>query len=161
MRKLACLCIVACAAPLGVAASQAEPLTPRDGTLVVQNGRGIVAVSARGGIIGRFDSGRVLIEDPIESDGTPPVVYGAERVRDLSNSKTLYVGTDVRFRIIGGFFRVRVIATGTYVSVVGRGTATLSSDGFLDAGTFTLNGADPLPVPDVPQTFVIGAQTTP
>lgn len=161
MRKVACACLVALAASLGAAASQAGPQPPGDGTLVVQNGRGIVAVSARGGIIGRFDSGRVIIDDPVEDDGTPPVVYGAERIRDLSDTKTLYIGTDLRFRIVGGTFRVRVIATGIYVSVVGRGTAMLSSDGFLDAGTFSLNGAEPLPVPDSPEKFVIGAPTAP
>ena len=50
--------------------------SPGDGTLVVDNGRGQVIVKARGGIIGRFDSGRLISTTSIESDGA-----GADRLR--------------------------------------------------------------------------------
>ena len=45
---------------------------PGDGTLVVDNGRGSVVVRARGGILGRFDTGRLIVDDPVEGDGTGP-----------------------------------------------------------------------------------------
>src|SRR4051795_9127972 len=73
---------------------------PGDGTLVVDNARGIVTVRARGGIIGRFDQGRVTIVDPVLGDGGAPFVYGAERVSVLGPHTTMYVGEDVRFRLI-------------------------------------------------------------
>src|SRR3990170_8259921 len=89
--------------PLGVPAlAGAGRRVPGDGTLEVQNGRGLVDVQARGGIIGRFDSGRMLVDDPIEGDGRGAIVYGAERIRELGATRTLYIGEDVRFRLIGG-----------------------------------------------------------
>src|SRR3954466_13330926 len=95
---------------------------PGDGTVVVDNARGVVTVRARGGIIGRFDSGRLVVEDPVEGDGSGPFVYGAERIRELGPHTTLYIGEDVRFRLIGGLYRVTVNAVGVDVSAVGRGT---------------------------------------
>src|SRR6187551_1171791 len=88
----------------------AARMLPGDGTLVVDNGRGAVTVKARGGIIGRFDSGRLVVEDPVEGDGSGPIVYGAERIRDLGGRRTLYIGEDVRFRMIGGYYRVQIQA---------------------------------------------------
>ena len=114
---------------------------PGDGTLVVDNGRGQVTVRARGGIIGRFDSGRLIVEDPVEGDGSGPIVYGAERIRDLGQHRTLYVGEDVRFRMIGGLYRVTIQAVGMDVSAVGRGTVVLDATGFTDLpGRFSING---------------------
>jgi hypothetical protein len=130
---------------------------PGDGTLVVDNGRGSVTVKARGGILGRFDSGRLVIEDPIEGDGSGPVVYGADRIRDLGGHKTLYIGEDVRFRMIGGLYRVQVQAVGIDVSAVGRGTVTLDATGFTDLpGRFSINGDPFQPLPGHSTTYTLG-----
>src|SRR4051812_36342304 len=72
---------------------------PGDGTLVVDNARGLVAVNARGGIIGRFDSGYVRIYDPSEADGGLPAVYGADKIRELGPHTKVYIGEDLRFRL--------------------------------------------------------------
>ena len=155
MRKLAVFC--ACLLALGLsAASGASNGALGDGTLVVKEGRGTVGVAVRGGIIGRFDSGRVIIEDPVLGDGTGPIVFGAQSSRVLTATKTLYIGTDVRFRLIGGFFRVKVIATGMNVSVVGKGSATLDGGGFIDAGTYSLNGGDFVPMPSTAKPLQLG-----
>src|SRR5438128_7394951 len=107
MRKLAvcCGCLVALGLPAG---SGALTAATGDGTLVVKDGRGTVSVAARGGIIGRFDSGSVWIDDPVLGDGSGPIVYGYSTERQLTATRTLYIGTDVRFRLIGGFFRAKV-----------------------------------------------------
>jgi len=128
-----------------------------DGTLVVDNGRGQVLVKARGGIIGRFDSGRLLVEETVGSDGRGPVVYGAERIRDLGGHRTLYVGEDVRFRMIGGPYRVTIQAVGMDVSAVGRGTVVLDATGFTDLpGRFSINGGPFQPLPGKPSTYQLG-----
>lgn len=135
---------------------------PGDGTLVVDNGRGVVTVRAKGGIIGRFDSGRLVIEDPIESDGKAPVVYGAERIRDLGNHRTLYVGEDIRFRMIGGLYRVTIQAVGIDVSAVGRGLVILDATGFTDLpGRYSINGGPFQPLPGKPTTFTLGTPPPP
>jgi hypothetical protein len=137
---------------------------PGDGSLVVDNARGLVAVRARGGVIGRFDSGRLIVDDPVEGDGSGPVVYGADRSRDLGPHTTLYIGEDIRFRLIGGLYRVQIQAVGADVSAVGRGTITLDGSGFAEQpGRFQINGSGWQPMPDdvTRYTLGIGLPTTP
>ncbi len=156
MRKLAVfwVCVLALGLP---AASGALTGAIGDGTLVVKDGRGTVSVAARGAIIGRFDSGSVWIDDPVPGDGSRPIVYGYSSERQLTATRTLYIGTNVRFRLIGGFFRAKVNATGINVSAVGRGYATVwggdALGGFIDAGFFSVNGDDFKPMPDTAKTF--------
>ena len=159
MRKLAvcCGCLVALGLPGG---SGALTGAVGDGTLVVKEGRGTVSVAARGGIIGRFESGSVWIDVPVPGNGFHPTVYGWSSERQLTATRTLYTGTDVRFRLIGGFFRAKVNATGINVSAVGRGYATVwggdALGGFIDAGFFSVNGDDFKPMPDSAKTIQLG-----
>ena len=132
-----------------------------DGTLVVDNGRGQVTVRARGGIIGRFDSGRLVV-DEVSPGGNAPVVYGAERIRDLGLHRTLYVGEDVRFRMIGGVYRVTIQAVGMDVSAVGRGGVVLDASGFTDLpGRFSINGGSFQPLPGRPTNYQLGQPPPP
>ena len=158
MRRLVFILLaVGLAAP---AAALAVKDLPGDGTLVVDNARGVVTVRARGGIIGRFDSGQVTIVDPIDGDGTGPIVYGAEKIRDVGPRTTLYIGEDVRFRLIGGQYRVTVNGYGVDISAVGRGSALLDGSGFSEQpGRFQVNGGTWQPMPDEPTRYTLG-QTT-
>jgi|SRR5689334_182952 hypothetical protein len=136
---------------------------PGDGTLVVDNARGTVTVRARGGIIGRFDQGRVTIVDPILGDGGVPAVYGYDRINVLGPHTTVYVGEDIRFRLIGGAYRVTVQGSGMDISAVGRGVAILDGSGFSDQpGRFQVNGGTWQPMPDGSSTLTLGraASTT-
>src|SRR5919204_3936446 len=135
MRKTAVLCALAAAAALAVSASQAGPQAADEGCLVVNDGRGIVSISARGFVFARFDQGQVDIDDPVEGDGSIKV-FGWDKKRPLTETKTRYIGDFVRFRA-SGLFRVRVEAIGIALSAAAKGTATLSSDDFLDAGDFS------------------------
>jgi hypothetical protein len=149
MRRLV-LIVLAIGLGLPAGASAVQEL-PGDGSLVVDNARGLVTVRARGGIIGRFDSGRLVIEDPIEGDGSGPIVYGADRIRDLGPKTTLYIGEDVRFRLIGGAYRVSINAYGMDLSAVGRGTALLDGSGFTEQpGRFQINGGTSQEKPQEP-----------
>lgn len=135
---------------------------PGDGTLVVDNARGVVVVNGRGGIIGRFDSGYVRIFDPSEIDGGLPAVYGWDKIRQLGPHTTLYIGEDVRFRLIGGAYRVTVQATGMDISVVGKGSATLDGSGFSEQpGRFQINGSGWQPMPDAVTRYTLGTGLQP
>jgi hypothetical protein len=152
MRRLFTLVLVMAlllpAAAWAATGSLGSSRAPGDGTLVVDNGNGSVVVRARGGILGRFDQGSVIISDLDPTDGRVPVVSGAETFRFLSGGRTLYSGDDIRFRMIGGLFRVQVNATGIDVSAVGRGTAVLDATGFTDfPGRFSRDGGPFHPLP--------------
>jgi hypothetical protein len=156
MRRLVLLALVVVLA-LPVAAWAAARL-PGDGTLVVDNGNGVVTVRARGGILGRFVTGNMVISDLDLTDGSRPLVYGAETIQPLGGGRTRYSGDDVRFRMIGGLFRVSInAAIGIDVSAVGRGTVTLDATGFTDfPGRYSVNGGPFQPLPSHPVTFALG-----
>ena len=155
MRRLVLLALVV-ALVLPMAAWAAASL-PGDGTLVVDNGNGLVTIRARGGILGRFVTGNMVISDLDLSDGKVPVVYGAEIVQPLGGGRTRYSGDDLRFRMIGGLFRVQINAIGVDVSAVGRGIATLDASGFTDfPGRYSINGGSFQPLPGHAVTYPLG-----
>jgi hypothetical protein len=155
MRRALLLALVV-ALLLPVAAWAAGRL-PGDGTLVVDNGNGVVSIRARGGILGRFVTGNVVITDLDLTDGKVPFVYGAETIQPLGSGRTRYSGDDIRFRMIGGLFRVQINAIGIDVSAVGRGTVTLDATGFTDfPGRYSFNGGPLQPLPGHPVTFALG-----
>jgi hypothetical protein len=119
-----------------------------DGTLSVRNATGTIVINAKGGVIGRFDSGSLRITDPIDGDGSGPVVTGAERHHDVDATTDVWSGTKVRFRLIGGTFKVKVQGTGIFLSVVGRGEVRLTGRGTDDDGSFSLNDSQDKPLLD-------------
>ena len=163
MRKTALLLVLVVGAAVASASSQGGTAASDDGCLAVTAGRGVVSVNAKGFVFGRFDQGQVDIEDPVSDDGQVRV-FGYQKKRLLSETKTRYVGFGVRFRA-SGLFRVRLEAIGIDLSLAGKGAATLSSDGFLDAGEFSIDStsfceARFQPMPDVPRKITIAAQST-
>ena len=132
---------------------------PGDGTLVTDNAQGVVILNVRGGIIGRFDQGTIEVFDPVEGDGPTPVVRGYQQARQVGPRRIQYSGEgDVRFRLIGGFYHIRIAAIGMDVSVVGRGTAVLDGSGFADqTGRYSLNGGPFQAMPHVPSRLALGA----
>jgi hypothetical protein len=125
------------------AASAALASGTADGELSVDAGRGKVTVDARGGIIGRFTDGKVSILDLTPDDVFVPVVFGDELPAIvLSNGAVLYRGTNVRFRLVGGRYRVFVHGVGIDLSAVGNGLVWLESDGSRVPGTYSLEGDD-------------------
>jgi hypothetical protein len=113
-----------------------------DGTLSVENGRGKVNVQARGGLIGRLDRGSIVIYDLTPADAHQPVVSGDDEPLVVVGQKGLrYRGQGIRFRIIGGGFRVVIQGRGIDLSVVGRGTGFIEGEG-PDSGLYSLEGED-------------------
>ena len=154
-RLLAFTLLVMLALP---AAAAARERTPTDGVLSVRDGRGVVYISGRGGVIGSFGKGSVTISDPIDGDGTGPIVMGDDfppKERDADT--TTWRGNKVRFRIIGGTFSIRVQARGINLSFVGKGTVRLNGADTDDDGAFAVNGGPFTAFPSLPMSFPIQA----
>jgi hypothetical protein len=157
MKRVALL--VALAALVFPTLAVAVTRNANDGTLSLKDGRGTFTINAKGGVIGSFAKGRVLITDPVEGDGTGPIVSlsGDDWHKDRGDTTDVYGGTKIRFRLIGGAFKIKVIGRGINLSVVGRGQATMNGEGTLDDGSYSVNGSDYEPVPFDPFTFTLNA----
>jgi len=137
-----------------------------DGTLSVEEGRGVVVLSVRGGVIGRFDRGAITIVDLTPRDAFEPKVWGASREFDVrGGTGERHVGQNVRFRLIGGEFFILVNGSGIELSAVGTGWTTLTGRG-RNPGVFSLEGEDcSTPrskcrdLPDEARTFRLGSDT--
>ena len=142
------------------ATALATPNAPGDGTLTVKHGSGIVKLSIRGAVIGRFDDGRLVVRDPVDGDGGGVSCWGAE-TKHLIDTTTVCAGTDVRFRMVGGLYIVKLTANGVDLSAVGKGTAALTGVGFGPDGMYSLNGADPRSLPDEEKMLTVSAPPPP
>ena len=149
-RLLILVTILALAAPATAAAYRAAR---GDGTLSVKNGNvEKIVIVARGTVLGRLDSGTLILNDLIPDDGAAPVILGCDEggAKPLSEGKTLCKGRNIRFRSIGGRFTLRILdARDVDLSAVGRGKVTLLATGSLfgSDGTYSLNGETPKPIP--------------
>ena len=158
MRRLLPLAVLSLALALP-AGSAARERGANDGTLSVKDGRGVVTIQgpARGGVIGSFANGSVRIVDPVDEDGTGPIVSGEEFHREIGDTTDIYRGSKVRFRIIGGTFRIVVRGRGINLSFVGKGNVILNGFGTDDDGTYATNGSEYSPIPDFAFPFVLSA----
>src|SRR5439155_4224211 len=140
------------------AAALARPTGINDGTLSVQSGDGKIVIAGRGGVIGTLAKGSVTISDPIDGDGTGPIVTGDDFPPiERNDTTTTWRGTGVRFRIIGGTFKIVVRGRGINLSYVGKGNVILNGAGTDDDGTYAANGAEYSPMPGFPFTFLLSA----
>jgi hypothetical protein len=165
MRKsLALLTLLALAVPLaGYAAVRAG-----EGTLSVDNGRGKVVVQAKGAILGRLSSGSVIVYDLTPNDAFEPYVSGDDYVRLVGETGIQYGGRNLRFRLIGGSYRVVVKGSGIDLSVVANGFAILEGDPD-EPGVYSVDGANCRaaggasckPLPDKPKSIKLGTGDRP
>ena len=154
-RRLTCAVLgLALALPAGAAARLRGPT---DGTLSVKDARGVVTIQGRGGVIGSFNKGSVLINDPVDGDGTGPIVTGDEWSNEKTDTATVWGGRGVRFRIIGGSFRVVVRGRGINLSFVGKGNVILNGAGTDDDGSYAVNGDDYNLIPAFALPFALSA----
>jgi hypothetical protein len=155
MRRLLTFALLAALIVPALAAARTH--ATNDGTLSVKDGRGAVIIQGRGAVIGSFNVGSVRFYDPIDADGTGPIVSGAERHREIGDTTDVYSGDKVRFRMIGGTFKVVVRGRGIDLSFVGKGNVTLNGAGTDNDGTYAVNGGAYSPIPDFPFPFVLTA----
>jgi hypothetical protein len=130
-----------------------------DGTLDVKNGDGSVQIKAKGGVIGRFTAGALWVRDPNPGDSIEEAVTGADSKAELNEFVTIYTGKNVRFRFLGGNFKVIVKGTDIDLSAVGKGKVWLQAFTTSDSGTYSFNDKAPLPLPVFQQEFDLGSST--
>jgi len=136
---------------------------PGDGTLSVKNGSGKSVMQAKGGVIGGFDEGKLIVRDPNPEDELEEVVTGADKAKDIDDFVTVYTGKNIRFRFIGGRFKITLgkATTGIDLSATGKGTVFMQGAGTLDDGTYSFNGEKPKPLPLLQLTeFSLGTSTS-
>jgi hypothetical protein len=135
---LALLALLALAIPV---AGLAAPRTG-EGTLSVEAGHGRVVIQARGGIIGRVERGTITVYDLTPEDTSFPAVSGDDLPqRFLGDSGVQYRGRGMRFRLIGGAYKIILAGGGIDLSAVGNGYVILQGEG-VDPGTYSLDGED-------------------
>jgi hypothetical protein len=161
MRRLLTFTVLAIALALPVGAAARER-SVNDGTLSVKDARGVITIQGRGGVIGTFASGRVMISDPIDGDGTGPIVTGDDLPPiEKNDTTTIWRGNKVRFRIIGGTFKIVVRGRGINLSFVGKASVILNGAGTDDDGSYSVNGSDFNPIPAFPLPFPLSATSGP
>jgi hypothetical protein len=159
MWKLLVLCLLALAIP-ATAYTRTAPAA-NNGTLSIREARGIVQLNVRGSMTGRLN-GRLTITDPKPYDSKRPVVYGATRTIYRSEKTTVFQGKNLRFRLIGSLFQVRLEGKGIFVSAIGRGKGVLDGAGDVTAnifydGVWSLNDEPYKSLPDDPSSFELVA----
>jgi hypothetical protein len=158
MRRLLTFAMLAALALPAVSAARNQ--NANDGTLSVRDARGTITISGRGGVIGSFAQGRVTITDPVDGDGTGPIVTGDDFPPvERSDTTTTWRGNKVRFRIIGGAFKIVVKGRGINLSLVGKGKVTLDGAGTGDDGNYSVNGGDYIALPGFQFLFDLSAAT--
>ena len=173
MRTLVAL---ACSLALvgALAGSAVAENEPESGNLSVERGKGMVALDLRGSLLGRLGNGTLTVTDQTPRDRYAPIVTARKMawVRPLGLRTVRYRGVGLRFRMLGGRYRVVVRGSGMALSAVGKGVVVLDAERLTpleDAGVYSLDpgvdcSLDPgvcTPLPDDPERYAIGVGPTP
>jgi hypothetical protein len=118
---LSILLVTALAAPAVVFA--ADPPKRASGALSVERAMGTIRVTARGGLLGRIDSGSIQLVDLSPNDRWFPVVNGLGR-----GVVVTLRGDDISFRLLGGQYRLVVRGRGISIAARGHGSAVLDGE---------------------------------
>jgi hypothetical protein len=129
------LLLAAVAVPSAVLAADSPK---RAGALSVEGATGTVKVNARGGLLGRIESGSLQLVDLSPNDRWFPVVNGLGRGVAVTMK-----GDGITFRLLGGQYRLVVRGRDISIAARGYGSALLDGDpdGLGDTGIWA-TGAD-------------------
>jgi hypothetical protein len=165
MRTLSLLtCSIAAAVALVATAGAAEPEV---GALSVEGGKGVVTLELRGVVLGRLTSGSLRVVDTTPRDRFSARVDGRRLTQERLGPRTVvYRGQGLRFRMLGGGYRVTIRGVGISLSAVGRGVVSLDGESRGpgdDTGVYSLDGIDCslepelcAPLPGEPERYTIG-----
>jgi hypothetical protein len=180
MRKFAP--VVALAALLAVPAIALGGASAKEGTLSITNGdAATVYMDGRGASVGRVDKvQRIYLLDVVEDDGSGITLTGCDggsgkeqSTEDGEGSFVFCKGSNIKFKLIGGKFKIRITkAKGLELSVVGRsarseanpkrvhlegaGDVDADGDGSFDDGLYSFDGDPYKSLPDKLRKFQLG-----
>jgi len=144
MRKLAVLLCSICA--LAVAGGGAWAGGPTSGTLSVDRGKGVVMVDFRGSALGKLATGSLRVTDQTPNDRFTALVVGKRITQERLGPRTvIYRGAGLRFRMLGGGYRMVARGSGIALSAVGHGVVMLDGDSRFtgdDVGVYSRDGVD-------------------
>ena len=160
MRKLLIPCLLALVIP-ATAYTRTAPPPAANATLSIREARGIAQLDVRGSMSGRLN-GRLTVTDPRPFDAKRPVVYGAAKTTYRNEKTTIFQGKNLRFRLIGAQFQIRLQGKAIFVSAIGRGKFLLDGAGDVPAnifydGVWSLNDEPYKSLPDEPSSFELVA----
>ncbi len=136
------------------------PRATGDGTLSVRGATGTITIRAsRGAVLGNVEKATTIVfKDYLPNDGSGPIVYGAQTKDEKEDGvTTVYAGKNVRFRLIGGRYFLKVVGSGIDLSVVGQGTVTLEGGSVVDDGIYAFNDDEYRSLPNLRLPFSLGA----
>ena len=167
MRKLillACVCAVLVTPAWGAGAAD-----PEAGYLSIERGRGAVTLDVRGNVLGRLTNGSITVTDKTPNDAYAATVTGRRMIvlRKLTPTKLYVRGQGLRFRMLGGSYRIVIRGQGISLSAVARGTVAIDGEPRFftdDLGVYSVEsdvdcGFEPLsctPIPDEPIRLKLG-----
>ncbi|HXF98836.1 MAG TPA: hypothetical protein VNJ46_09525 [Gaiellaceae bacterium] len=165
MRRPVFLACAAALAASGALAAAAAP--PGVGTLSVEQGRGAIVLEIRGAVLGRLAQGTLRVTDLTPRDRFEPIVTGRRLLEEELGPRTIvYRGQGLRFRMVGGGYRIVVRGAGISLSAVGRGQVVLDGEPRFpgdSVGVYSLQGVDCgeeealcTPLPEAPERHVLG-----
>src|SRR6187455_2218314 len=126
MLKLVLFLCTLCAAAIASFASAAEPTA---GTLSVERGKGVVMIDLRGNVLGRLTAGTLRVTDQTPYDRYSALVVGRKLTQERIGPRTvLYRGQGLRYRMLGGGYKIVARGSGIALSAVGKGTVMLDGE---------------------------------
>ena len=128
-------------------------------------------IDLKGSVVGRITSGSLRVTDHTPNDRYSAVVFGRKLTQERLGPRTVvYRGVGLRFRLLGGGYRMVARGSGITVSAVGRGNVMLDGEPRFEAddlGVYSLDGTDcsvdPLvctPLPVEPERFELEPPVT-
>ncbi len=158
------LCLILLCGLVAVPAALAAARAPGDGVLELSKVNGTVVVAGTRGRCGARST-RASSSSPTRSPATAKCSSAARSPRrpGVLDGTTIYGGTDIRFRVTGGKYRLSLKGTGIDLTAVGVGTAQLSGDLLAETpGNYALDSGKWIPVPYFPASRLVlfGVQPT-
>lgn len=160
MRRLSPLLVFLLLVPSALAGGSAG-----DGSLAVKDASArLIMVYGSGVIFGQVDQGTVIIQEyrPAASNSkTVGVIVTGSYVKLPAGSTTRYFGSDIRFSLASGNYRLQIDGVGIDISAAGKGAVAATGTGTFLSGTMATNGGKPLALGSGPTTLVFGAGKAP
>ncbi len=157
MRRFVGLTVLAASLAVPTTALALVAASSDDGVLSVKNGAGKVVLAFNGSAVGRLSHGKIVLTDPVFGDGEGFDVWGCDSTPLKTDTTEVCSGENIRFRAVGGRYKIVIKGSGIFLSAVGNGTVVLNGAGddptVESDGVYSLNDAAYRSLPNTEKTF--------